>query len=54
MILSLGGNDGTDDDDGCGCNNPNIVGRMVSQVRFMGLVMILICVVVVVDDDDTK
>ena len=53
MILSLGGNDGTDDECCGGCNNPNIVGRMVSQVRFMGLVMILICVddVVVLDDN---
>ena len=47
MIFNLGG---TDDDDDDGCNNPNIVGRMVSQVRFMGLVMILMCVDDVLDD----
>ena len=38
------------------CNNPSIVGRIVSHVRFMGLVMILICDEEEEDEDedDTK
>ena len=54
LLLLLAGVAAVAEDTDDACNNPSIVGRIVSHVRFMGLVMILICGEEEDEDEDTK